>query len=416
MNIRLLIYLFICALLCAFPNFLLAQFSCDSTRYFQSVFDTVEVSSDIVYGANEGDLLMDVYEPKGDTLSERPLLILAFGGSFVFGNKSEDYMRALGRDFARKGYVVASIDYRLTPGLIINPSDANFYGAVLKASHDMQACIRFFRKEADVNENPFRIDTSLIFSGGISAGAIAAIHAAYLRDTSEFPVELDTTGIGGVDGLSGNLPYSSEVAGVLNFCGAIGDSSWISEGEPRMLSMHGDADGIVPYATGNVVVFNANIGVDGSASMQTRMENKGIENPLYTFKGAGHTPFLAGFSSQSAAYMDTLITYSTEILYGWLCEYYTPPTSIEPALADQIAFRLYPNPATDKISLEWEQAKLSHAQVHMYDLSGARLPVEAIRTPRGFLVLRKGLAPGYYLLGLEDLSTGAMFYQKILLR
>jgi len=34
------------------------------------------------------NLAMDVYEPEGDNLTARPVVIFAHGGSFIFGDKS----------------------------------------------------------------------------------------------------------------------------------------------------------------------------------------------------------------------------------------------------------------------------------------------------------------------------------------
>lgn len=415
MNIRLFYFL----LLFSFsflPQTLNAQFTCDSTRYLIEVFDSVETHIDVPFGSNGQALLMDVYEPKGDSLTQRPLLILAFGGSFVFGSRGDDYMKELGNGFAKKGYVVASIDYRLTPSLLTNPSNANFYGAVVKAMHDMKASVRYFKKEAVLNNNPFKIDTSLIYAGGVSAGAIAGIHAAYLSDVSEFPSVLDTTGIGGVEGLSGNPGYSSQFAGVFNLCGAIGDSSWIDAGEPRMLSMHGDNDVIIPYGSGNVVIFNANVPVDGSASMHVKLKNESIEDTLYTFAGAGHTPFLTGFSTRPGAYMDTVMNFTSGVLYSWLCEYYTWPTPIDPLFAEQLNLTVYPNPAIDQIRVEWEKSVLSNARLFLYDIQGQQQNIEYIPTSSGYIIDRKALAPGYYVVGLADEKTGRRYFRNVLLR
>ena len=62
-------------------------------RYLDSLF-LVEVVSDVTYGSNTNlygstqSLEMDIYQPQGDTLSERPLIILAHGGSFIYGRNS----------------------------------------------------------------------------------------------------------------------------------------------------------------------------------------------------------------------------------------------------------------------------------------------------------------------------------------
>src|SRR5438045_816064 len=61
-------------------------------RYLDRVFSSATVSSNIVYAHNIGvlygapadtSLLMDVYEPAGDTASARPLIIYVHPGTFL---------------------------------------------------------------------------------------------------------------------------------------------------------------------------------------------------------------------------------------------------------------------------------------------------------------------------------------------
>ena len=66
------------------------------TRYLDEVFDEVTVTTDVVYGQNitvitalQGlppmmeDLKCDIYEPTGDTETERPLLLIFHTGNFL---------------------------------------------------------------------------------------------------------------------------------------------------------------------------------------------------------------------------------------------------------------------------------------------------------------------------------------------
>ena len=56
---------------------------------------------------------MDIYEPVGDVETSRPLII-AFWQEFYLGNKDNPPMISLCEYFAKRGYVTASIQYRLT--------------------------------------------------------------------------------------------------------------------------------------------------------------------------------------------------------------------------------------------------------------------------------------------------------------
>ncbi|MDO8971794.1 MAG: carboxylesterase family protein, partial [Saprospiraceae bacterium] len=95
---------------------------CDGSRYLNDQFSAVKKTT-VVYAPTVGhtginfNLSMDVYEPTGDNLSARPVVILAHGGSFLFGDKNN--MQASCELLAKKGYIAASIQYRLYPFILL---------------------------------------------------------------------------------------------------------------------------------------------------------------------------------------------------------------------------------------------------------------------------------------------------------
>ena len=133
----------------------MAQQDCQDGRYVDDVFD-VDVQYGIQYGENVNEeflfgteydqtLYMDIYEPAGDTLDERPLVFFMFGGSFIGGSRDSGNMVALCNSYASKGYVAVAIDYRLTQNLIFEATSQKAYEAVIKGIHDLKAAIRYFR-------------------------------------------------------------------------------------------------------------------------------------------------------------------------------------------------------------------------------------------------------------------------------
>ncbi|RZK46338.1 MAG: hypothetical protein EOO59_19420, partial [Hymenobacter sp.] len=109
-------------LLLAGPGLAFAQLApIDTTRgrYYQPVFANVTVTNNVTYGSattytgTTQTLLMDVYQPTGDTVNRRPLIIFAHGGGFIGGTKADAYPVAFCTRLARLGYVVASIEYRV---------------------------------------------------------------------------------------------------------------------------------------------------------------------------------------------------------------------------------------------------------------------------------------------------------------
>ena len=155
-----------------------AQSPCTDGRYANDVFNDFVKTSNITFGQNatwtggQYTLKLDFYEPEGDTETERPLLIWVHGGSFIGGSKTDPDMVAFSERFTKKGYACASIDYRI--GFF--PIDsANAVKAVVRATQDLKAAIRFFYKDKQT-ANTYKIDTNKIFIGGSSAGAITALH------------------------------------------------------------------------------------------------------------------------------------------------------------------------------------------------------------------------------------------------
>ena len=176
-----------------FTNSADAQLDTSNGRYYTQLFTGVTTTSNVVFGSYvnfglQNNLTMDIYQPTGDTAIIRPLIIWAHGGSFQFGDKSEADIVSLCQTFARMGYVTCSINYRT--GFF--PVDSvNATQAVLKATQDMKAAVRFFRKDA-ATSNTYKIHPDYVYVGGSSAGAFMALHLAYMDKPSEFPLGATT--------------------------------------------------------------------------------------------------------------------------------------------------------------------------------------------------------------------------------
>lgn len=167
-----------------------------------------EVFSDSVYGyatnfyGSTDTLKMDIYSPICDDVSQtsrRPLLIWIHGGAFLFGDKSDNSIVNLCEEFAKRGYVTASIDYRLGYVSDDNAHACNFPDYECLFAADSAEWVRaYYRSVQDakgairylVNRNSeFRIDTNNVFIAGESAGAFAALGAALMDDDDERPVQ-----------------------------------------------------------------------------------------------------------------------------------------------------------------------------------------------------------------------------------
>ncbi len=162
----------------------------------------------------------------------------------------------------------------------------------------------------------FKIDSERIFVGGISAGGITVVNAAYLDQEYEIPAHLVDyiEENGGLEGNSGNEGYDSHFHGIINLCGAVGDYNWIVEGDIPIVSIHGDEDTIVPYGDGLITLFGLNMQVYGSYVINETMLSLGNSSDLYTFEGYDHNPF-----NESNANMDITVEFTRDFMYDFVC-------------------------------------------------------------------------------------------------
>lgn len=384
--------------------FLLNAQECANGRYTDPAhFPDVTVTTAIEFGANTGVsgsnqiLRMDVYEPTGDALAERPVVLVAFGGSFISGTRAD--VADICNAFAKLGYVAVAPDYRV--GFFL-PNATTTTRAVMRGAHDMRACVRFLRKTVAENSNPYRIDPDRIIIGGVSAGAISAIHATYLNEESEIPAVLvpESAAMGGIEGNSGSPGYSSEVLACYSFSGAIGDTTWIVPGDKPLASVHEVGDGVVPYYTQEVSVVGIPTGLiaSGSHDIHIRFDHVDVPNCFLSYPGNGHVGYMQsdpqtalGFVGQ---FMADLVC-GQEVSCGNLLT-----TSVAELPADQVATP-YPNPASDVVWLDLpagEWATLS-------DLQGRVLQTTRAITDRVQFDL-SGLASGIYVVNTSTHPEG----------
>lgn len=343
--------------------------SCDGMRYKEDVFSDFTKTSNVKYGENttfagvNKELFMDIFEPEGDTAEERPLIIFAFGGSFIGGERAS--MNFLCEAFAKKGYVTATIDYRVYDGpLFPLPSSDDFVDVAVKAVSDMKAAIRFMKEDA-ATTNMYRVDTDNVYVGGISAGAITAAHVAMWDEDDDLPINIDVAleANGGFEGnSSNNYEYSSSVDGLINYSGALSEADVIDDDDPAFISFHDDSDPVVPYGEGYASISGYNIiAMEGSLIMHQKGVEEEIENSLHTFENSdGHVSYFAGSVSTSASVINT----TADFLFELICDddvATTNPTLLNVAVT--------PNPTTGMLQVKGDDI----VSVRLYDIIGRSL-------------------------------------------
>jgi len=272
---------------------------CDTERYTSTTFEELD-SMTVMYAeknlqtAHPNDLFMDIYMPAAgtDTLTKRPVMIWAFGGAFIAGDREQTHF--LARESAKLGYVSASIDYRILATIFPLPDSTIMMNTAVKAAADMKAAIRHFKMSADLG-NDMNIDPDQIYIGGLSAGAITALMAGAVDDSdidNDFLRGLvdNNGGIGGNTGSAENQSYDYTVKGIVNLSGAVYKLDFLDDTDPPIFSVHGDADEVVPYTMGMPnVVIPIDFNLFGSKAMFDRCQEIGLMNDLVTIDGGGHT-------------------------------------------------------------------------------------------------------------------------------
>jgi hypothetical protein len=303
-------------------------------RYLDEVFSGVSVTSNVVYGQNVtiitgapalDTLKMDIYEPTGDTLAARPLIIYLHTGSFLptplngqcTGDKSDSATVEMCMRFAKKGYVAVAINYRLgwNPTGDQDTRTGTLLNAVYRALQDAKSCVRYFRKTIATMSNPYKIDDTKIALGGQGSGGYVAL--AYATVDSYADITLPkfinfTTLSGDWDGYGGtglnqpalnNPGYPNNIHFVFNMGGALGDSTWMEAGDVPMVCFHVPNDPFAPYTYGPVIVPTTQqfvVNVSGSYNIVRQAQNYG-NNDSFRFYGLTD-PFTVAANANNDGY------------------------------------------------------------------------------------------------------------------
>jgi len=268
-------------------------------------------------------LELDLYQPIGDTVKKRPLIVLIHGGAFVIGDKDSETMIYMAEYFAKRGFVAASINYRI--GYMFLPGGYSYLERCMyRAVQDARAAIRYLVHHA----SDYGIDPSYIFVAGNSAGGFTALKTAFMEQHEAFASASGNSfllreDLGCLDCSGNNYKNKFKISGVINMWGALTDTALISNKENiPVLSFHGDADQIVPA---NHQYPFANVGTEfssffsqktyGSVMIDRRMRNLSLKSRLVLFPGADHDPQVDSQNKLNEI-MDMILAESEEFLFS----------------------------------------------------------------------------------------------------
>lgn len=201
---------------CLFFFFTCLGFAAVSGQNFVSMtyqYNTVTLpyGSSVDFGGNAETHLMDISYPTNDVPPPggRPLMLLIHGGVFMAGTKADGDIVRMRQDFAKRGYVTASIDYRLGMFQTISEWHCNLTGlfgtniewdcmnqsdttewvrAWYRGVQDAHGAIRFLVNNAAT----YNINPNKVFVVGQSAGAFIALGVGFMDHVSETPYGVGT--------------------------------------------------------------------------------------------------------------------------------------------------------------------------------------------------------------------------------
>ena len=283
---------------------------------------------DITYSIVPGHrpMTLDLYLPFADAGRRgavHPLVVYVHGGAWMGGHSRQagamaDFPAFLA-SLARRGYVVASVNYRLS-------GEAIFPAAV----HDVKTAIRWLRSQG----SRYGIDTGRALVWGSSAGGqLAALVATSCGDPSLIPPDLPADLEDQSDCVSGAVTWygffdfespqgpaaggqSAETPGPEArylgcdppACGrdrlsTASPVDHVDSGDPPMLLIHGTSDRIIPYQQ--------------SERMAEALRRAGVSERLVLIPGAGHSfigPTAAATREATYRAIDDTLTFIDEIL------------------------------------------------------------------------------------------------------
>ncbi len=178
---------------------LLSQQWVDKKFQYDSLLN-ITYGTAINFNGQIDTLKMDIYLPVCENQSSRtnrPLLLWIHGGAFLAGNKEDQSIQTLCKSFARRGYVTASIDYRLgfvaddlawqcnypNYSCVFAADSVEWARAYYRAVQDGKGALRYL-----INRHQeFNIDTNNVFIAGESAGSMTALGVGLMDTAPERP-------------------------------------------------------------------------------------------------------------------------------------------------------------------------------------------------------------------------------------
>lgn len=251
----------------------------DSADWSVALQSDYRVVTNAVYlTANNVDLRLDVYTPRGSA-GPVPTFIYFHGGGWVAGSKEGNVLRLM--PYLEQGWAAVNVQYRL--------GDVSLAPAAVE---DCLCALRWIIRNAD----EYGFDADRLVVSGNSAGGHLALTTGMLPASSGLDrqcpggEQLRVAAIVnwyGITDVADLLDGPNQKSYAVQWLGSQPDRvaiaervsplTYVASGLPPIISIHGDADPVVPYAH--------------ATRLHAELERAGIVNRLVTVPGGGHGGF-----------------------------------------------------------------------------------------------------------------------------
>lgn len=236
-----------------------------------------ESENNVIYGSGllesgSKNLLLDIYQPSGDCVENRPFVIGIHGGGFISGSKQDPNWVQNMEAVTERGYAGLSINYRLSGDrpvvsaefqpvlddfiveanrLGASADDIDRLSAVVAAFEDTVTAIDWARDNAD--QRCLDIDRFALW--GSSAGALTALHVAH--------------------GLDEYFIDRPDPLVVVDYWGRLLISGMVDAGGPPIFILHGTNDQTVDFE-------------DAAVALAMEADASGLNYSFYSIEGGPH--------------------------------------------------------------------------------------------------------------------------------
>jgi acetyl esterase/lipase len=394
-----------------------AQYCTNNARYTGAAFfdfAQITVGADIQYGIAtdvNGDpdpLRMDLYYPNlaVDASPKRPFVLLAHGGGFSSGDKQEGDIRDLCVHLAMRGFVCASINYRLGHDF----SEYGQYKARYRAIQDGHAALRFVVN----NANAVRIDTGWVFVGGQSAGALLALGLVYADQSELDSISLlyssvaTSAELGNLLTSGNNLTTPYTIKGIFNNWGGVAENEVDADEMIPTIAFHGELDDLVPIDADESFDHYT---LSGSRALHNGLIANNVCSELTVDVTGGHGIYR---NASSIFRADRASCFFKSVFCGDCSDFYSTdsiPANCAtltglPANEPNAGIQVYPNPFDSSFSLEGLEGP---SDVTVHNTFGQVVFSNSMTDGP----LQLDVPPGIYLLTVRHHRTDSAFTTRL---